>query len=60
MTQENTLLNVKDVAGMLNIGVSTVWRHAKSGNIPKPLRVGGSVRWRKSALEEWVKQQETA
>lgn len=60
MTQQPTLLDVKEVAGFLNIGVSTVWRHVKSGDIPKPLKIGRSVRWRKSTLDDWLERQEAA
>ena len=32
-------LRAKDVAHMLNIGVSSVWRHTKEGNLPKPIKL---------------------
>jgi excisionase family DNA binding protein len=54
MMQETTLLNVKDVAGMLNLGVSTVWRHVKNGEMPKPIKIGRAVRWRTIDIQKWL------
>ncbi len=60
MTQENALLNVKEVAGMLNIGVSTIWRHVNNGQMPKPIKIGGSVRWRQTDIDQWIADLEAA
>ncbi|MFN4160042.1 MAG: helix-turn-helix transcriptional regulator [Gemmobacter sp.] len=44
-------LTVKDMAARHGIGVSTVWRQVKAGNLPSPIKIGGSTRWRRSKLE---------
>lgn len=43
-------LTVQDVAAHLTIGVSTIWRQVKKGNLPAPIRIGGSTRWKRSKL----------
>lgn len=45
------LLTAKDVAARLSIGVSTVWRQVKHGNLPSPIRIGGSTRWRRADID---------
>lgn len=52
---DKQLLTVSDVAEVLGLGVSTIWRQVKLGNIPEPVRIGGSTRWRKADIEELVR-----
>lgn len=51
-------LTVKDVAEMLGIGRRTVWRLIATGQIPPPMRIGRSVRWRKASFERWLEKRE--
>lgn len=51
---EKQLLSVSDVAEILGLGVSTIWRQVKLGNIPEPVHLGGSTRWRKSDIDRLV------
>lgn len=45
------LLTVKQVAETLSCGVSTVWRLVRSGDLPQPIKIGGSTRWRRADIE---------
>ncbi|WP_081896865.1 MULTISPECIES: helix-turn-helix transcriptional regulator [Burkholderia] len=36
---------VRTVAGLFGISVPTVWRHARSGKLPAPRKIGSSTRW---------------
>ncbi len=49
-----TLLKAKEVAEFLTVNVRTVWRWNSSGQIPKPVKLGGSVRWVLQELEKWL------
>lgn len=52
-----TLLTAKEVADRLTIGVRTVWRWAKSGELPAPVRMGHHrriVRWRADEIDAWL------
>ena len=50
------LLSVADVARMLSVSVRYVWRLRDSGNLPAPIYLGRTVRWRKAALESWLSE----
>ena len=47
-------LNAKQAAAMLNISVRQLWRLNSTGQVPKPIRLGNCVRWRKAELEAFV------
>ena len=50
------LLDVKQVAELLNIGVSTVWALVKEGRFPEPIRLTSRCsRWKRSAVVAWSK-----
>ena len=48
------LLNVKDLARLLRMSVRTVWRLRSAGRLPKPVRIGKSVRWSPETIEAWI------
>lgn len=52
-----TYLSVKQAAEYLGIGVSTIWRLSKNGDLPKPVRIGGATRWRLSDIEAQLSQE---
>ena len=54
MTDKKMLFKDHEAAEMLSIGTSTFRKHVASGLLPAPVKIGGSVRWRVSDLEEWV------
>lgn len=51
MREERQLLSVGDVAEMLGLGISTIWRQVRRGTLPQPVRIGGSTRWRRADIE---------
>lgn len=49
------LLNVREVALVLAIGRSTVWRYVKLGLLPQPIKLSaGATRWRRSDIEGFI------
>lgn len=40
------LLTVVEVSKILHCGTSTIWRWAKQGRIPRPIRICGATRWK--------------
>ena len=52
--QSQILLNVQQVAELLNCSVRHVYRMSDAGRMPQPVRVGGLVRWNRAALYIWV------
>lgn len=52
------MLSDKEVAAMLGIGVSTVWKKTNDpdSNFPRPFNITERARrWRKSDIIDWVK-----
>jgi len=54
MTRTQELLTAKDVAELLDIGRSTLYRLKSSGKVPRPVKIGGNVRWRRAEIEAWI------
>lgn len=53
VTQEK-LISARTLANTLSTSVRTIWRLRSSGRLPKPVGVGGSIRWRASDIEKWI------
>ena len=45
------MLTVREIAAELNLSVPTIYRHLDAGIFPRPVRIGRSVRWRRSTIE---------
>lgn len=51
------LLKVQEVAHLLAISTREVWRRADSGDLPKPLRLGGKIRrWLREEIEAIIEK----
>ena len=46
--------NADEVAAYIGCHVATVWRRAKSGDLPKPIKVVGRTVWRRSEIEALI------
>jgi len=54
------MLTAADVARILAIGERSVWRKSQDGRLPPPIKIGGSTRWTKSSIRDWMNGRETA
>ncbi|MBP8130251.1 MAG: helix-turn-helix domain-containing protein [Candidatus Hydrogenedentes bacterium] len=48
------LLNVQGVAVMLALSPRSIYRLADAGTLPRPLKIGGAVRWRRKSIIEFL------
>ena len=48
------LMDVKAVAKLLDCSRGHVYRLSDSGKMPRPLKLGQLVRWRRVAIENWI------
>lgn len=48
------LLKVGEVAGLLGCSGRQVYRLADGGKMPRPVKLGGSVRWRRREVQDWI------
>jgi prophage regulatory protein len=53
---EKRLLGVDDVARLLGVSSRHVYRLADGGRMPRPVKLGGSVRWDRQAIELWLEK----
>ena len=48
------MMTADELAETLCISKRQVWRLKAKGDIPKPVRIGSSVRWRRSDILQWI------
>jgi len=48
------LLSAPQVAAQLGFSVRTIWRLESAGKLPRPIRLGRSVRWRRDEIVRWI------
>jgi len=51
---EPLLLSVREVAALLGVSTRTVYRLADDDRMPRGLRIGGVLRWRRAELDRWI------
>lgn len=51
---ERLLIDSQEVAKLLKLSPRTIWTMQTSGEIPKPIRIGRSIRWGYRELVAWV------
>jgi prophage regulatory protein len=51
--QEALAISARDLAAMLNVSLRQVWRLNSAGKLPRPIRLGGSVRWNRAEIQQW-------
>ena len=51
---ESALLDVEQVAALLHCSPRTVYRLADAGKMPRPLKLGALVRWRRDQVLAWI------
>jgi predicted DNA-binding transcriptional regulator AlpA len=57
MKNKNMYINVRAVADRYQISVATVWRWSQNEQLPKPVKLNGSTRWRMDDILRWEEQQ---
>jgi prophage regulatory protein len=54
-SEEDCLLNVKQVAKKVTFSVRKIWRDVAAGEFPKPKKFGAkTTRWRESEIENFL------
>ena len=49
------LIDVKKLAEVLSVSIRQVFRLKAENKIPAPVNIGGSIRWKRSEIELWMK-----
>ncbi|HEG43600.1 MAG TPA: DNA-binding protein [Phycisphaerales bacterium] len=48
------LVDVKKLAEVLSVSIRQVFRLKAENKIPAPMKIGGSIRWKRSEIERWM------
>jgi excisionase family DNA binding protein len=48
------MLTLTEVARLLGIGLRTLRRHIAAGRFPKPIQIGGTMRYSRKAVLSWI------
>ena len=48
------LLSAKQLGAKLNLSKRQIFRLNSCGKLPKPLRIGRSIRWSESTISKWL------
>ncbi len=48
-------VSARELANMLGISLRQIWRLNSAGKLPKPIRIGGSVRWNRLEVMDWFR-----
>jgi predicted DNA-binding transcriptional regulator AlpA len=48
------LLSIRHLAELLELSIRSVHRMNSAGRLPRPVRLGGSVRWRRDEVVRWI------
>ncbi len=51
---EPVLIDAEKLARMMDVSERTLWRWVSRGDVPRPVRIGGSTRWRLAEITEWI------
>ncbi len=46
-------ISARQLSQMLGVSLRHVWRLNSAGKLPKPIRLGGSVRWNREEVRRW-------
>jgi predicted DNA-binding transcriptional regulator AlpA len=46
-------VSARELAEMLDVSLRQIWRLNSAGKLPKPIRLGGSVRWNRVEVQHW-------
>ena len=50
------LISAHELSTILGISKRTVWRLLSGKQLPAPVRIGGSVRWRRDQICNWINE----
>ena len=51
---KNRLLSFHQVQPQVQLSRVTIWRWEKEGKFPKHIKLGRSIRWRESDIQNWI------
>jgi excisionase family DNA binding protein len=56
VAEEPLLITAEELAHLINVSKRTLWRLRSAGDLPAPVRLGSTVRWRVEEIRAWIAQ----
>lgn len=53
-TDPYQLIDLEELASLLCVGKRTIYRLKDEGKLPEPVKIRGSLRWRRVDIESWI------
>lgn len=50
------LLTIRELAKVLKLSPRSIWRLVRNRQLPSPIRIGGSIRWRVGDVSSWINE----
>lgn len=51
--EQSIAISAKQLSRLLGVSLRQVWRLNATGKLPRPIRIGGSVRWNRAEVLRW-------
>jgi predicted DNA-binding transcriptional regulator AlpA len=48
------LMSAAEFSETVSLSARSIWRLHSAGKLPAPVRIGGSVRWRRDEVLDWI------
>lgn len=53
---QSIAISAKQLSQLLGVSLRQVWRLNATGKLPRPVRIGGSVRWNRAEMIRWFSE----
>ena len=53
---QSMAISARQLSQLLGISLRQVWRLNATGKLPRPVRIGGSVRWNRAEVIQWFSE----
>jgi prophage regulatory protein len=53
---QSIAISAKQLSQLLGVSLRQVWRLNATGKLPRPVRIGGSVRWNRAEVIRWFSE----
>ena len=56
VSSQSIAISAKQLSQLLGVSLRQVWRLNSTGKLPRPVRIGGSVRWNRAEVIRWFSE----
>ena len=56
VNSQSIAISAKQLSRLLGVSLRQVWRLNATGKLPRPIRIGGSVRWNRAEVIRWFSE----